>query len=34
VYFDCVAYNQNNEVVIVGEAEMMPVKDWYYENIY
>jgi acyl dehydratase len=27
VYFDCVAYNQNNEVVIVGEAEMMPVKD-------
>ncbi len=24
VYFDCVAYNQDNKVVIVGEAEMMP----------
>lgn len=27
VYFDCVAYNQNNEKVIVGEAEMMPPKE-------
>lgn len=27
VYFDCVAYNQNDEKVIVGEAEMMPVKE-------
>ena len=26
VYFDCVATNQNNEVVIVGEAELMPPK--------
>ena len=26
VYFDCVAYNQNNEVVITGEAEVMPPK--------
>lgn len=26
VYFECVAYNQNNEVVIKGEAEMMPPK--------
>lgn len=26
VYFDCVAYNQNEEVVITGEAEMMPPK--------
>lgn len=24
VYFDCVAYNQNNEKVIIGDAEMMP----------
>lgn len=27
VYFDCVSYNQNEEVVIVGEAEMMPRKE-------
>ena len=26
VYFDCIAYNQNNEVVIKGEAEVMPPK--------
>jgi len=26
VYFDCVATNQNGDVVIVGEAELMPVK--------
>ena len=26
VYFDCVATNQNNEVVIKGEAELMPPK--------
>lgn len=24
VYFECIAYNQNNEKVIVGEAEIMP----------
>ncbi|AIO18737.1 (R)-specific enoyl-CoA hydratase [Candidatus Izimaplasma bacterium HR1] len=24
VYFDCVAYNQDNEIVITGEAEIMP----------
>ena len=27
VYFDCVATNQNGDVVIVGEAELMPVKE-------
>jgi len=26
VYFDCIATNQNDEVVIKGEAEMMPPK--------
>lgn len=26
VYFDCVATNQNNEIVIKGEAEIMPPK--------
>jgi len=26
VYFDCVAYNQDNESVVIGEACMMPVK--------
>lgn len=26
VYFDCIATNQNGEVVIQGEAEMMPPK--------
>jgi len=26
VYFDCLATNQNNEVVITGEAEIMPPK--------
>ena len=25
VYFDCIAYNQNEEEVIIGVAEMMPV---------
>jgi acyl dehydratase len=24
VYFDCIAYNQNNEKVIIGDAELMP----------
>ncbi len=24
VYFDCVAYNQDNEKVIIGDAEVMP----------
>ena len=24
VYFDCVAYNQNNEKVVIGDAELMP----------
>ena len=24
VYFDCIAYNQNDEKVIVGDAELMP----------
>lgn len=24
VTFDCVAYNQNNEKVVIGEAELMP----------
>mgnify|MGYP002641422658 CR=1 FL=1 len=24
VYFDCVAYNQNGDIVIKGEAEIMP----------
>jgi len=24
VYFDCVAYNQNGEKVVVGDAELMP----------
>lgn len=24
VYFDCIAYNQNGDKVIVGEAEIMP----------
>ena len=24
--FECVAYNQNDEVVVVGEAMLMPVK--------
>lgn len=24
IYFDCVALNQNDEVVIIGEAEVMP----------
>lgn len=24
VYFDCIAYNQKNEKVIVGEAELIP----------
>ena len=27
VYFDCVSYNQNDEIVIVGEAELMPRKE-------
>ena len=27
VYFDCVATNQNGDIVIVGEAELMPVKE-------
>jgi 3-hydroxybutyryl-CoA dehydratase len=27
VYFDCEAFNQNGEVVIKGEAEMMPRKE-------
>lgn len=27
VVFDCVAYNQDHEKVIVGEAEMMPPKE-------
>lgn len=27
VYFDCVAYNQAGDKVIVGEAEMMPPKE-------
>lgn len=27
VYFDCVATNQNNEVVVTGEAEIMPPKE-------
>jgi acyl dehydratase len=27
VYFDCVATNQNGDVVIKGEAELMPVKE-------
>jgi acyl dehydratase len=26
VYFDCVAYNQKDEVVVVGDAELMPPK--------
>ena len=26
VIFDCIAYNQNNEKVVVGEAELMPPK--------
>lgn len=26
VYFDCVAYNQDGEKVVIGEAEMMPPK--------
>ena len=26
VYFDCIATNQNEEVVILGEAEIMPPK--------
>ena len=26
VYFDCIATNQNNEVIIKGEAEIMPPK--------
>jgi 3-hydroxybutyryl-CoA dehydratase len=26
VVFDCLATNQNNETVIVGEAEIMPTK--------
>lgn len=26
VVFDCIAYNQNEETVIVGEAEIMPPK--------
>ncbi len=24
VYFECIAYNQNNEKVIIGDAELMP----------
>ena len=24
VYFDCIAYNQNDEKVIIGDAELMP----------
>lgn len=27
VYFDCVAYNQKGEVVVKGEAELMPPKE-------
>jgi acyl dehydratase len=27
VYFDCIATNQNGDVVIKGEAEIMPPKD-------
>lgn len=27
VYFDCVAKNQNDEVVIIGEAELLPPKN-------
>lgn len=27
VYFDCIAYNQNGEKVVIGEAEMMPPKE-------
>ncbi len=27
VYFDCVAYNQNGDKVVIGEAEMMPPKE-------
>ena len=27
VYFDCIATNQNGDVVIKGEAELMPVKE-------
>ena len=26
VYFDCIATNQNNETVIIGEAELIPPK--------
>jgi acyl dehydratase len=26
VYFDCIAYNQDGERVVVGEACMMPVR--------
>lgn len=27
IYFDCVAVNQNNEIVVIGEAEIMPPKE-------
>ena len=27
VLFDCIAKNQNNEIVIIGEAEIMPPKE-------
>lgn len=27
VYFDCVAYNQDGEKVVIGEATMMPPKE-------
>jgi len=35
VSFDCMAKNQNNEVVIIGEAEIMPPKKevWWWKNL-
>lgn len=32
VVFDCLAKNQNDEIVIIGEAEIMPPKEANYET--